>query len=72
MASEITAGSQVVVRDAEGVEHVMEAVSGVEEGETFPVVWVRRPLFSGGTDEMPWPADDVRLLDGDKHEQARA
>jgi hypothetical protein len=60
MTTQIEAGSMVRVRDTEGVEHLFEALSGVEEeGHTFPVVWVRRPLASGGEDRMPWPAEDV-------------
>lgn len=38
----------------------MTADSEVEsEGHDFPVVWVQRPLRTGGTDRMPWPAEAV-------------
>lgn len=57
----ITAGARIVIVDAEGREHVVEALSGVEsEGHSFPVVWVARPLADGGTDRVPWPLDAVR------------
>ncbi len=57
----ITPGDDVVVTDASGREHRMVAESTVESvGHDFPVVWVRRPLYDGGFDRMPWPAEDVR------------
>jgi hypothetical protein len=57
----IVPGMTVIVVDAEGVEHQVEALSGVETGgHNFPVVWVARPLAAGGTDRVPWPAEAVR------------
>jgi hypothetical protein len=57
----IAAGTKVVIVDAEGQEHEVEALSGVEsQGHSFPVVWVARPLIDGGTDRVPWPLEAVR------------
>lgn len=57
----ITAGMKVVATDVDGHEHEMEALSGLETaGHSFPVVWVARPLVSGDTDRVPWPADAIR------------
>jgi hypothetical protein len=45
-----------------GVEHEVEALSGIEQkGHAFPLVWVNRPLVSGEFEPMPWPADAVRV-----------
>jgi hypothetical protein len=58
----ITAGTKVVITDADGAEHEVEALSGVEhKGHAFPLVWVNRPLVSGEFEPTPWPADAVRL-----------
>jgi hypothetical protein len=58
----IEAGMRVVITDANGDEHEVEAVSGVEQkGHAFPLVWVNRPLVSGGFEPTPWPADAVRV-----------
>jgi hypothetical protein len=57
----IAAGDMVVVVDAAGNEHTVRALSGIEtEGHTFPVVWIARPLKSGDTDRVPWPAESVK------------
>lgn len=58
---EIVRGSFVDVTDRHGRVHQMEALTGVEEdGHSFPVVLVRRPLDDGTFDVVPWPADSVR------------
>jgi hypothetical protein len=58
---EITLGSAVIITDAKGHEHRVQALSGIETtGHTFPVVWIARPLRGGGTDRVPWPAESVR------------
>ena len=60
----ITAGTAVMITDASGEQHETEALSGVEAtGHSFPVVWVNRPLYVGGFEPMPWPADSVELID---------
>lgn len=62
-AISIQAGSRVIITDADGNEHEVEALSGVErKGHAFPLVWVNRPLTSGGFEPMPWPADAVRQV----------
>lgn len=36
---------------------IFEALSGIEvNGHSFPIVRVRRALFDGGFDSVPWPA----------------
>ena len=60
----IIAGTKVVITDVDGVEHEVEALSGVErKGHAFPLVWVNRPLVSGEFEPTPWPADAVRVSD---------
>ena len=59
-AVNIEPGTWLVVTDAEGKEHRMEALSRPERGRDFPIVWVRRPLASGGHDRVPWPLESVR------------
>lgn len=62
-ATEITQGTKLIITDASGTEHEAEALSGVEhKGHSFPIVWVNRPLKSGGFDPTPWPADAVRAV----------
>lgn len=56
----IKAGDWVIVTDAHGQEHRVEALSGPERGRDFPVVWVRTPLKGGGFDRVPWPLEAVR------------
>jgi hypothetical protein len=61
--TEISPGTIVIVTDAAGVEHEVEALSGVQEkGHAFPLVWVNRPLASGGFEPIPWPAESVRVV----------
>jgi hypothetical protein len=61
---EIVAGTEVVITDVLGRTAHTVALGPVETaGHGFPVVWVRRPLTNGGTDEVPWPATDVRPVD---------
>jgi hypothetical protein len=61
-SAEIKAGIRVIVTDATGVEHEVEALSGIEQkGHAFPLVWVNRPLSAGGFEPMPWPAEAVRV-----------
>ena len=52
---------RVVITDADGVDHEVEALSTVEtKGHLFPLVWVNRPLVSGEFEPIPWPANHVR------------
>jgi hypothetical protein len=67
-------GAKVTVRNAAGNELPKRALSGVERGGDFPVVWVCREqeweaAASEGRepDGLPWPAEDVR---GVEHAQA--
>lgn len=58
----IQAGSLVIITDADGAEHQVEALSGIErKGHAFPLVWVNRPLVSGEFEPTPWPAEAVRV-----------
>jgi hypothetical protein len=62
----IEPGVRVVITDAGGDEHVVEALSGiVQKGHSFPIVWVNRPLASGDFEPMPWPAEAVRVATDD-------
>jgi hypothetical protein len=59
----IQAGTKVVITDADGVEHLVEALSGIEQkGHSFPIVWVNRPMRSGDFEPTPWPAEAVRMV----------
>ena len=58
--TEITQGTPVIIVDAYGHEIRTRALSGIVDGGRFPVVWVERPLKSGGTDRAAWPAEAVR------------
>lgn len=58
----IQEGMRVIATDAAGVDHEVEALSGVQhKGYGFPVVWVNRPLRSGEFEPVPWPAESVRV-----------
>jgi hypothetical protein len=65
-AVSIAAGIRVIITDVDGREHETEALSGVEtKGHSFPLVWVNRPLHSGGFEPMPWPAEAVKVAADD-------
>lgn len=60
----IKPGVKVIITDAAGAEHEVDALSGIEyKGHAFPLVWVNRPLASGEFEPMPWPAESVRVAD---------
>ena len=64
---EVRPGIIVKVKDGRGRVHVRRAVTGVEPGDQFPIVWVVREeewaAAAGAGREvegpMPWPAEDV-------------
>jgi hypothetical protein len=63
---EIKRGTPVTVRSASGEQLRKRAVSGIEDGADFPIVWVSREAeweaaqAEGRTpDAVPWPAEDV-------------
>ncbi len=65
---EIKRGDAVTVRTAFGDLLERVALTGVEMGRDFPVVWVcsrdEWGASKGGSEELdglPWPADDVLL-----------
>jgi hypothetical protein len=59
--TEIANGVPVIITDAYGAEIRTTALSGIEnEGHTFSVIWVERPLKEGGTEPTPWPVEAVR------------
>lgn len=57
-----TAGSAIRVQDASDVWHEAIAVSGVEPGHKFKVVWVK---FTTRGDAIPWPAESVDWVNGE-------
>jgi hypothetical protein len=58
----IQAGVRLIITDADGAEHEVEALSGIEhKGHAFPLVWVNRPLVSGEFEPTPWPVEAVRV-----------
>lgn len=62
---QIKPGSRVVITDVDGLEHVVEALSGVQRGHSMLVVWVNRPVrFDRARkfDPCPWPVEAVRLV----------
>jgi hypothetical protein len=65
---QIKPGARLVVTTAFGEEVERRAVTGVEQGDKFPVVWVcseeewRRAQGNGGKPEAdPWPVEYVRV-----------
>lgn len=67
---EVKRGDAVTVRTAFGDRLDRVALSTVEMGRDFPVVWVctraeweTRDAAGHGPEGLPWPADDVRLAD---------
>lgn len=74
---EITRGDAVTVRTAFGDLLERVALTGVEMGRDFPVIWVcSRDEWEASNTEtdqpegLPWPADDVRLVEGPVEAQA--
>jgi hypothetical protein len=64
----IEPGDRVVVRCADDQRVVRRALTGVVDGDDFPVVWVCREEAWSGRDTqhienmgLPWPAEDVAL-----------
>jgi hypothetical protein len=67
---ELKIGDIVVVVDAEGTRRRKRALSSVMQGGSFQVVWACREeewqaAQAEGRDPvgLPWPAEDVSLLD---------
>jgi hypothetical protein len=66
----IEPGALVLVRTADGKELQRRAVTGVEDGLDFPVVWVATEdewSASNGNghrpEALPWPSEDVELVE---------
>lgn len=62
----IERGTPVLIRTADGKELRRIAVSGVEDGLDFPVVWVATEDEWAGRNGsipqgLPWPAEDVEV-----------
>lgn len=55
---QIQHGTEVVITDAWGDHHRVRAVSPIQPGRDFLVVWVE---FDDGA-RMPWPAEHVDVL----------
>jgi hypothetical protein len=63
----IEAGAIVLVRTADGKQLQRRAVTGVEDGLDFPVVWVctedEWAVRNGSMPQgLPWPAEDVEAI----------
>jgi hypothetical protein len=65
---EIKPGDKVIVRSVDNRNLPRRAMTGVVEGDTFPVVWVcREEQWTGKTPQIlvdkgvPWPVEDVKL-----------
>jgi hypothetical protein len=66
----IRPGDLVMVRTALGDWRQRRAVTGIEAGDRFPVVWACRleewaaaQTDGRDPDAAPWPAEDVRLAE---------
>ena len=66
---EIKRGDRVTVRTAFGDRLERVALSAIEMGRDFPVVWVCSPEEWEAREQpdppigLPWPAEDVELVD---------
>lgn len=67
---EINRGDRVTVRTAFGDQLERVALTSIEMGKDFPVVWVCSPaewetrdIEGQGPVGLPWPADDVGLAE---------
>lgn len=65
MSDAIKKGDRVLARTAYGIKEPMVAMSGIERGKDFPVIWVC-PLKDFQEDGpecndhwIPWPVEDV-------------
>lgn len=70
---DITRGSRVVAVNARGEHGERIALTGIVPGRDFPVVWICRPeewdaahAEERDPEGVPWPAEDVSLLEGVK------
>ncbi len=59
----IEPNTTVIITDANGDTHEVEALSGIERGRDMPIVWVNLPKKSGDFEPWPWPADAVREIE---------
>jgi hypothetical protein len=66
----IEPGTEVLVKTADGGVLRRRAVSDVERGQDFPVVWVVREeewvaaqIEGREPDAVPWPAEDVEAAE---------
>lgn len=50
----------MLVRTATGTWIEKVAITGVEPGHKFPIVWVESESWGR---PVPWPAEDVKLAD---------
>lgn len=69
--ADVRKGDRVLARNAYGEEVPMVAVSGLERGRDFPIVWVclpedfERDGFERTDRWRPWPAEDVKAASDD-------
>lgn len=62
----ISKGDAVIVRTAYGSQVPMVAMSGIERGRDFPIIWVCTPEdfardgFERNANWRPWPTEDVQ------------
>ena len=64
----IAPGDRLLARTAKGTKVPRRAVSGVQDGDAFPVVWVcgeeefeKAQTEGREPDAVPWPANAVEL-----------
>lgn len=56
----IKVGQALIATDASGNEFSTRALSGIERGHKFPVVWIECTTKQGQTLPVPWPVESVR------------
>lgn len=62
----ISKGDSVIVRTAHGTRVPTVAMSGIERGRDFPIIWVCTPEdfardgFERSASWRPWPVEDVQ------------
>lgn len=79
MTMEIQRGTFLTCATAGGGRVIMRALSSVEQGLDFPVVWVCIPeeyehteATEGGPHGIPWPLTAVQVAEGVESNAAKA
>lgn len=58
----IEPGTALLATDASGREFATRALSGVEAGHKFPIVWIECINRNGVPDRVPWPVESLRRV----------